>query len=284
LKNFRDYITLTKPRLNFLALATTLAGFYMGSSGPMNQRLLLFTLLGSTAIAAGCGTLNQWMEKETDGLMLRTQKRPLPSGRIMGRDAFWFGMIFSVAGVSLLEFETNDLTALLGLCALVSYVVLYTPLKKITSLCTVVGAIPGAIPPIMGWAAAQNQIGPGGWTLFAILFFWQMPHFLAIAWMYKDDYQRAGLPMLTVVDPEGQSTGLMAALYAAALIPATLYPTYLRMTGQVYFWFALVLSLAFLWQSISLAKRKTLREAKGLFWMSITYLPLLFIIMAIDKR
>jgi len=284
LKNLRDYVALTKPRLNFLALATTFAGFYLGSSGPMDKTLLLYTLLGSTAIAAGCGTLNQWLETETDRLMIRTQKRPLPSGRITGPHAFWFGMILSITGVGLLEFKTNDLTALLGLCALVSYVVLYTPLKKITSLCTVVGAIPGAIPPVMGWAATQDQIGPGGWTLFAILFFWQMPHFLAIAWMYRDDYRRAGLPMLTVVDPEGHSAGLMAAVYAAALVPTTLFPTYLHMAGQVYFWSALVLSLAFLWQSVLLAKRKTLREAKGLFWMSITYLPLLFIIMVIDKR
>ena len=284
MKNLRDYVALTKPRLNFLALATTLAGFYMGSTGPMDKTLLLYTLLGSTAIAAGCGTLNQWLETDTDALMIRTQKRPLPAGRIASRHAFWFGMILSILGVGVLEFKTNDLTALLGLSALVSYVVLYTPLKKITSLCTVVGAIPGAIPPLMGWAAAQNQIGPGGLTLFAILFFWQMPHFLAIAWIYKEDYQRAGFPMLTVIDPGGHSAGLMAAAYAAALIPATLFPYYLHMAGPVYFWSALVLSLAFLWQSILLAGRKTLREAKGLFWMSITYLPLLFIIMVMDKR
>jgi protoheme IX farnesyltransferase len=284
LKNLRDYVTLTKPRLNFLALTTTWAGFYLGSPSVVDKTLLLYTLLGSTAVAAGCGALNQWLETDTDRLMVRTQKRPLPAGRIEGRNAFWFGMVLSIIGIGILEFKTNDLTALLGMCALVSYVVLYTPLKKITSLCTVVGAIPGAIPPIMGWAAAQNQIGPAGWTLFAILFFWQMPHFLAIAWMYKDDYRRAGLPMLTVVDPEGHSAGLMAAIYAAALVPASLYPYYLRVSGAVYFWFALVLGLAFLWQSILLAKRKTLREAKGLFWMSITYLPLLFIIMVIDKR
>jgi len=284
LKNLRDYITLTKPRLNLEALMTTWAGFYLGSPGPMNKSLLLYTLLGSTAVAAGCGALNQWLETDTDSLMLRTKKRPLPAGRIQSRNAFWFGMILSILGVGILEFKTNDLTALLGLCALVSYVILYTPLKKITSLCTVVGAIPGAIPPIMGWAAAQNQIGPGGWTLFAILFFWQMPHFLAIAWMYKDDYKRAGLPMLTVLDPEGHSVGLMAVAYAAALLPTTLFPTYLHISGSVYFCSALVLSLAFLWQSILLARHKTLRAAKGLFWMSITYLPLLFIIMVIDKR
>jgi protoheme IX farnesyltransferase len=278
-----DFVALTKPRLNFLALATTFAGFYMGSAGAMDKHLLLFTLLGSTAIAAGCGTLNQWMEKEIDARMLRTRQRPLPSGRVESRSAFWFGMVLSVIGVGLLEFKTNDLTALLGLSALVSYLFFYTPLKKITSLCTVMGAVPGALPPVMGWAAAQNQIGPGGWTLFAILFFWQMPHFLSIAWIYKDDYQRAGLPMLTVVDPEGHSVGLMASVYAVALIPAALFPSFLHLSGPVYFWSALVLSLAFLWQSISLARHKTLREARGLFWLSITYLPLLFVIMVMDK-
>jgi protoheme IX farnesyltransferase len=245
---------------------------------------LLYTLLGSTAIAGGCGALNQWLEEDTDARMTRTQKRPLPSGRIQSRHAFWFGLGLSVFGVIVLEFKTNDLTALLGVSALVSYVVLYTPLKKITSLCTVVGAIPGAIPPIMGWAAAQGQIGPGGWSLFAILFLWQMPHFLAIAWMYKDDYARAGLPMLTVIDKDGTSAGWMAALYAAALVPASLLPAYLHISGAVYFWCALVLSLAFLWQSVLLVKNNNLRAAKGLFWMSITYLPILFLVMVFNKR
>lgn len=283
MKNLRDYVTLTKPRLNFLALLTTWAGFYLGSN-TVNTGLLLYTLLGSTAIAGGCGALNQWLEEDTDGKMLRTKKRPLPAGRLQSRHAFWFGLALSIFGVIVLEFKVNDLTALLGVCALVSYVVLYTPLKRVTSLNTVVGAVPGAIPPVMGWAAARDQIGPGGWALFAILFLWQMPHFLSIAWMYKDDYARARLPMLTVVDPEGTSAGWMAALYAAALVPGSLVPAYLHLSGMVYFWSALVLSLAFLWQSTRLIRKNDLRAAKGLFWMSITYLPLLFLIMVFDKR
>ncbi len=283
MKNFRDYITLTKPRLNSEAVFTSLAGFTMGSSHPFQWVLLMFSLLGITAVAAGCGTLNQWMEADTDARMTRTRKRPLPSGRMRTSDAFWFGMALSVIGLLILYFEVNELTAFLGLCALVSYVVFYTPLKRITSLCTVVGAVPGAIPPMMGWAAAQNQIGPQGWTLFAILFFWQMPHFLAIAWMYREDYARAGFPMLPVIDPKGESTGLMSILYAVALLPTALLPAYLRMTGPVYFWSALVLSSAFLFYSFLLARHKTLHYAKGLFWFSITYLPVLFIVMMLDK-
>ena len=284
MKNLRDYITLTKPRLNFLAIVTTLAGFYLASPKPMDVSLLLFTLLGSTCVAGGCGVLNQWLEADADAQMTRTRKRPLPSGRVKSRDAFWFGVVLSVVGVGVLELKTNDLTALLGMCALVSYVILYTPLKKLTSLCTVVGAIPGAIPPLMGWTAAQDAIGPGGWTLFFILFLWQMPHFLAIAWMYREDYARAGFPMLTVVDKHGESTGLMAVAYSAALVPVSLLPSYLGITGAVYFWAALVLSLGFVWTSFSLARHKTLYHARGLFWFSITYLPLLFLVMVLDKR
>jgi protoheme IX farnesyltransferase len=284
MKNLRDYITLTKPRLNFLAIVTTLGGFYLASPRPMNITLLLFALLGSTCVAAGCGVLNQWLEADTDARMSRTRKRPLPSGRVEGRNAFWFGIVLSVVGVGVLEFKTNDLTAFLGMCALVSYVILYTPLKKLTSLCTVVGAIPGAIPPLMGWTAAQDAIGPGGWTLFFILFLWQMPHFLAIAWMYREDYARAGFPMLTVLDKHGESTGLMAVAYSMALVPVSLLPTYLGITGAVYFWAALVLSLGFVWTSFLLARHKTLYHARGLFWSSITYLPLLFLIMVLDKR
>ncbi len=283
MKNFRDYITLTKPRLNSLAILTTLAGFYMGSPSPLDWRLLLFTLLGTTGVAAGCGALNQWFEVDADKRMTRTKKRPLPAGRLSAPQAFWFGLTLSAVGVVVLYLEVNPLTALLGLCALVSYIILYTPLKQISSLCTVVGAIPGAIPPMMGWAAAQYQIGPQGWVLFFILFFWQMPHFLAIGWMYREDYARGGFPMLAVVDPKGNITGLMAVAYAFALWPLSLFPSYLGMTGKVYFWSALVLSLGFLLQSILFARHKTLRHAKGLFWFSITYLPVLFGLMAMDR-
>jgi len=283
LKSFRDYITLTKPRLNSLAILTTLAGFYMASRGPMDGQLLLLTLLGTTGVAAGCGALNQWLEADTDLHMVRTKKRPLPSGRLTRSQAFWFGLVLSILGVVLLDWKVNDLTALLGLSALVSYIIFYTPMKRISSLCTVVGAFPGAIPPVMGWTAVRGQVGHEGWVLFAILFLWQMPHFLAIGWMYRDDYARAGLPMLAVVDPKGHGTGLMAVAYSFALWPVSLMPSFLHMTGHLYFWCALVLSFIFLWTSFRLAWSKTERQAKGLFWASITYLPILFIVMAFDK-
>ena len=283
MKNLRDYITLTKPRLNSLAILTTLVGFYLGSPSPLNWSLLVFSLLGTTGVAAGCGALNQWIESEADRQMTRTRKRPIPAGRLTVVQAFWFGLGLSVLGVALLFFMVNELTALLGLLALVSYLVFYTPLKKITSLCTVVGAVPGAIPPMMGWAAAQNQVGPQGWTLFAILFLWQMPHFLAIGWMYREDYARAGFPMLAVLDPRGVTTGLMSVLYSLALWPVSLLPTYFGMTGKVYFGAALVLSLVFIYYSFLLARYKTMAHAKGLFWYSITYLPILFIVMVLDR-
>jgi protoheme IX farnesyltransferase len=283
LKNLRDYIALTKPRLNSLALLTTLAGFYLGSGQPFHWGLMLLSLLGTTAVAAGCGTLNQWFEVEQDRKMTRTRKRPLPAGRVKSSHAFWYGLGLSVAGVLILFFLVNELTAFLGLAALFSYLLLYTPLKKISSLCTVVGAIPGAIPPMMGWAAAQNHVGSEGWVLFSILFLWQMPHFLAIGWMYREDYARGGFPMLSVIDPKGGSTGVMAVLYSAALLPASLLPAALHMTGTVYFWVALVLSSVFLFYSGLLAWHKCLYYARGLFWLSITYLPLLFIVMVLDR-
>ena len=283
MKNLRDYISLTKPRLNSEAIFTAVIGFCMGSGRPFNWGLMLLVLLGITAVAAGCGTLNQWLEAEADSRMARTRKRPLPSGRLKKDQALWFGAALSVLGTAVLFFFVNDLTAFLGVAALVSYIVMYTPLKKISSLCTVVGAVPGAIPPLMGWAAAKDAIGPAGWTLFAILFFWQMPHFLAIGWMYRDDYARAGFPMLAVVDPKGGSTGLMAVVYAVALLPASLLPAFFHMTGHVYFWAALVLSSAFLFYSCRMALNRSLRSARGLFWFSITYLPILFLVMVLDK-
>jgi len=283
LKNLRDYLTLTKPRLNSLAIVTALAGFYLGSVPPFDWALLSWSLLGTTAVAGGCGTLNQWLESEADKRMTRTRKRPLPAGRLKREQAFWFGIGLSAVGVMVLFFFVNDLAAFLGLAALVSYLFFYTPLKKITSLCTVVGAVPGAIPPLMGWAAAKDAIGPEGWALFAILFFWQMPHFLSIGWMYRDDYARAGFPMLAVIDPKGGSTGLMAVVYAVALLPVSLLPGYFHMTGKVYFWAALVLSSTFLFYSCRMAWHRSLYNARGLFWFSITYLPILFLVMVLDK-
>ncbi len=284
LKSLRDYIALTKPRLNFLAVLTALAGFYMASPRPMDLSLLFFTMLGTIGVAGGCGALNQWLETESDKRMVRTQRRPLPAGRLSTAQAFWFGLGLSIAGLLILAFQVNELTAFLGLCALVSYLLLYTPLKKLTSLCTVVGAVPGAIPPMMGWAAVQDRVGPEGWALFAILFLWQMPHALALGWIYREDYAKAGMPMLAVEDPQGSTTGFMAVAYAFALWPAALLPTPLHMAGPVYFWCAFVLGLVFLGYSILLACHKDLKHARGLFWLSITYLPLLFLAMVLDKN
>lgn len=283
MQSLRDYITLTKPRLNFLAIFTTFAGFYLGTIGPLQKVPLLWTMLGTTLVAAGCGTLNQWFEIDEDKKMRRTKKRPLAAGRLKGDEAFWYGVGLSIAGLVILYAWVNVLTAFLGACALFSYLVLYTPLKKYSSLCTVVGAIPGAIPPTMGWAAVRNEVGPEGLCLFAILFFWQMPHFLAIGWMYREDYQRAGFPMLSVVDPKGGVTGLMAVAYSFALWPVSLLPTYLHMTGPFYFWSGLLLGFGFLLYSGLLAWKKTLYYARALFWLSITYLPVLFTLMCVNK-
>jgi protoheme IX farnesyltransferase len=278
-----DYLSLTKPRLNLLAILTNLAGFLLGTTGSLSWRLLAFSLLGATLLAGGCGALNQWLEVEADKKMIRTKKRPLPAGRLSPHRAFWFGAALSGAGILVLLWQVNELTAFLGFCAFVSYVVLYTPLKKITSLCTAVGAVPGALPPLMGYAAASGATGLEGWTLFCILFFWQMPHFLAIGWIYRDDYKRAGFPMLAVRDPKGELTGLVAVVYAMALLPVSLLPVYLRMTGPVYFWIALVLSLAFVGFALALAKNRTLPQARRLFWASILYLPFLFTAMVLNK-
>ncbi len=278
-----DFAALTKPRLNFLAILTTLAGFYMGSTGPLDKHLLLFTLLGAGGVAAGCGTLNQWLEKAEDGLMNRTKTRPLPAGRLPLPQAFWFGLSLSLLGLLLLYFRVNELTAFLGLTALVSYLVFYTPLKKMTSLCTVVGAVPGAMPPLMGFAGARHQLTFEGWALFAILFFWQMPHFLSIGWIYREDYAKAGFPMMSVKDPGGASTGFLAVSYAVALLPISMLPAFLGMSGPIYFWCAVALSTAFLVFSALLAYRKTLPQARKLFFASIIYLPLLFLLMALDK-
>ena len=279
----QDFMVLIKFRLNLLALLTTWAGFYLASPFPLDGGLLFFTLAGATVLAAGSGALNQWLEVEQDRQMHRTKKRPLPSGRMGMPLALGVGLFLSALGEFLLFWRVNDLTAFLGLAALVSYVIIYTPLKKVTSLCTLVGAVPGAIPPLMGWTAVRGQIGLEGLVLFFILFLWQMPHFLAIGWIYREDYARAGFPMLSVVDPEGRTTGWMSVIYAAALLPVSLLPYSCKISGLVYFWTALVLSLIFLLFSWNLALRKTMAQARRLFLVSIVYLTLLFAVMMWDR-
>jgi len=279
----QDFLVLIKLRLNLLALLTTLACFYLASSGPLESSLMFFTLLGATAVAAGSAALNQWLEVEQDSKMKRTQHRPLPAGRMGAWQALVLGLSLSALGEAFLFWRVNDLTGYLGLAALISYVAVYTPLKKITSLSTLVGAVPGALPPLMGWTAVRGTIGVEGWALFAILFLWQMPHFLAIGWMYRDDYERAGFPMLPVLDRGGHATGWMAVIYSAALLPISLLPALFHLSGLVYFWTALGLSLVLIGASLNLALRKSLKSARWLFLTSLVYLTVLFIVMVADR-
>jgi len=277
------YLELTKPRLTSLVIITTWLG-YAFASRPMRYDAVFFhAIIGSWLVAAGAAALNEYMERDLDARMRRTQTRPLPEGRLTPRSALYFGFLVSALGVLELTIRVNALTALLSLITLGAYLLVYTPLKTRTSLCTIVGAIPGAIPPVMGWTAARNTLEPGAWTLFAILFFWQLPHFLAIAWMYRDDYARAGFPMLPVTDPDGESTARMILLYTAVLIPVTLVPARLGLAGYSYFWAALALGIAFLACGAWTAFYRTAASARRLLLASVMYLPTLLTWMACSK-
>ena len=278
-----DYVALAKPRLNLLVVASAIAGYAMARGDTSNLGALLATIAGTALVAGGASAFNQVIERESDGLMRRTRLRPLPDGRVTSVEALTFATILSAAGLLLLAAGVNVLTALVALATLASYVVVYTPLKRRTSFATVIGAIPGALPPVIGWAAAENSLSQGAWVLFGIVFLWQLPHFLAIAWMYREDYARAGLPLLPVLEPDGRSTGLQAVVYNAALLPLALAPTLVGMTGAAYFAGALVLTLLFLGASLRFAMTRSVRDARRLFFTSITYLPLLWALMIVDR-
>lgn len=274
---------LFKLRLTTLVLLTTLAGFYLASRGPVSWGLMVNTLLGTALLAAGASALNQLLEREHDAHMRRTMDRPLPSGRMTPETALIIGGLTGMAGLIWLALTVNLLTAVIGAITLGSYVFIYTPLKRITTLNTVVGAIPGALPPLMGWTAARGQVSPEGWSLFAIMCFWQLPHFLAIAWMYRAEYAKAGFVMLPMVDPEGERTGRQAFCHTLGLLPMSLAPFLFKMDGTVYLIGALVLGLAFMYCAFQFAHDRTALRAKALFYMSITYLPLLLGLMVFDK-
>jgi protoheme IX farnesyltransferase len=240
-----DFAELTKPRITSLVLVTAAVGYAVGGLGDFSVSRFLLFMAGTALLCAGASALNQFYERDTDARMVRTSRRPLPAGRMRPEEALVFGLALSGAGLALLVF-VNPLTLLLGALSLASYVLAYTPLKRVTSLCTVVGAVPGALPPLMGWAAARGSLGAAGWGLFAILFLWQLPHFLAIGWLYREDYARGGFPMLAVTDRDGSSTGRQAVLYATALLPVTLAAGLLAAAGKGYLWGALVLGVAFL--------------------------------------
>ena len=279
----RDYFDLSKPGIGFYSLITTVTAFWLATSGPINFILLLHTIIATGLVTAGGGALNQVLEMKIDSQMHRTEKRPLPAGRVTALSGLIFGVVTSILGTAYLLLAVNAISALLAIGTLVGYLFVYTPSKRYTSLSTIIGAFPGAIPILIGWVAVTGNIDLRGWTLFAILFLWQIPHFLAIAWMYRKDYARAGFPMLTVIEPEGLSAAHQSVIYLVALVPISLFPTRLGLTGEIYFIGALVLGLGFLASGVMVAIKRTNTSAKQMLFASIIYLPVLLLLMIIDK-
>ena len=280
---FAVFSELVKARLTLLVLITTLVGFYVGARGALDWALMIHTLLGTALLACGAAALNQLIEREHDAKMRRTEGRPLPSGRLQPDTVLMFGGFSSMAGLIYLALAVNLLTSLLGAVTLVTYVFVYTPLKRVTWLNTTVGAIPGALPPLMGWTAATGELAGAGWALFAILFFWQIPHFLAIAWMYRDEYAKAGFVMLPGVDPSGERTAHQAVSHAIGLLIVSLCPVLFRVAGATYFVGALLIGLIFLAAAFAFARQLNVPRARQLFFASIIYLPLLLGLMVFDK-
>jgi heme o synthase len=274
---------LTKVRLTALVLITTLVGFYVGQRGEIELIRLLHTILGTALVAGGASALNQLLEKDYDALMKRTRSRPLPSGRLQPEAALIFGGVSASLGLVYLAVLVNPLTSFLGAVSLVIYVFIYTPLKRVTPLNTLIGAIPGALPPLMGWTAARGEVTAHGWSLFAILFFWQLPHFLAIAWLYREEYERAGFAMLSVSDPDGFRTGQYAVCHTLGLLPISLCPFLFHLAGPVYVAGALLLGLIFFGYAIQFARKLTRSDARKLFYVSLLYLPVLLGLMVFDK-
>jgi protoheme IX farnesyltransferase len=281
----RAYADLTKPRITCFILMSTAIGFLFGLplGAPFAWPLLLHTLLGTALIASGTAGLNQWYERIADSRMNRTKARPIPSGRITATHALIFCTVLSIAGFAELWLGANPLTALLGLFTLASYLFVYTPLKQRTPHATTIGAIPGAMPPLIGFAAASGTLTAGAWILYAILFLWQFPHFYAIAWIYRDDYQRAGIRMLPVVEPDGVSTARRMVWFSAILIPISLLPTFTSMVGNVYLVGALLLGAGFLWASARAAAHLSGTAARHVLLASVIYLPLLYGFLLVSR-
>jgi len=276
------YLELTKPDITVLVVITAAAAFWLGSGSPVDRAGLRHVLIGITALSAGIAAMNHYLEREIDGRMRRTSRRPLPSGRLRPRHALIFGLSLSIFAEAYLFFFLNSVTALLGAVAFGSYLFVYTPLKTRTTLCTAIGAVPGALPALMGWTAARGEISPGGWVLFAILFLWQFPHFFAIAWMYREDYARAGIRMLPVVDPEGRRTGRQIVLYTLLLVGVSFLPPFFGLSGALYLVGAVLLGGYFLWHSVRAALTRARGHARHVLKASIVYLPLLLGLMCAD--
>jgi len=277
------YVVLTKPDVTFLVVITTVSGFYLGTRGPMDWWLLMHTLLGTTLVAAGTAALNQYVERDMDALMRRTAARPLPTGLLTPHEVLLFGAVTILAGGAWLAIAVNALACFLAITTTAFYLGLYTPLKTRTTLATAVGAFPGALPPLIGWAAARGSLGAGAWILFAILFFWQFPHFFSIAWIYREDYGRAGIRMLPTVDPTGDATYRQIIATSAILVPVSLLPSVIGLAGIRYFFGALVLGVMLLQVSLWANCARTNVRAKWLMHATVAHVPLLFGLMILDK-
>ena len=276
------YLELTKPRIAFMLILTSAAGFYLGSSHGFNFALFANSMIGIAILAFGVATLNQLIERKTDALMDRTAKRPLPTGKISSNEALIFGISQCVVAELYLFFLVNGLTAFLGLIVIIGYVLLYTPLKTRTSASTAIGAIPGALPPLMGWTSAADGINLAAWTLFAILFLWQFPHFLAIATMYKEEYAKAGIKMLPTLETDGKITARQIVMFSILLVPVSLAPFFIGLAGIYYLVGASVLGVWFLWTSIETARAKTVEKSRKLLLVSVLYLPVIFALMVFN--
>jgi heme o synthase len=280
----KDYLELTKPRITLLILVCTAVGYWFGCGASFHWTILAHALLGTALLASGTSALNQWYEVDSDAKMRRTRGRPLPAGRIMRSHGLAFGLLVSAAGFADLWYGTNRLAAALGLFTLLSYLLVYTPLKQRSPASTTVGAIPGAMPPLIGYAAAGHGIDASALALFLILFFWQFPHFDAIAWMYRDDYARGGIRLLPVIEPDGESTARRILLCSILLIPISLTPVFLGMTGAVYTTVAIAAGLGVLWFGARLGRERTVPRARALLLATVVYLPALLCVMVLDRR
>ncbi len=279
---YKSYWGMTKPGIVMMVLVTTSLGFYFADHGLNRPWVLLWTLLGTALSCGGATALNQYLERDADALMQRTKHRAIPMGVIAPAQALGFGTSLILAGLLVLCWKVNLLTAFLSLLTCFLYILVYTPMKRLSWLCTTIGAIPGAIPPLGGWAAATNHLDPGGWILFLILFTWQHPHFYAIAWIYKDDYKKAGFKVLPVVYPDVQFTLSQITSFSFLLIAFSLMPTLMGMSGQIYFWGALVLGTGILYTAFLFQKSRSILDARKILGASIAYLPLLLILIIVD--
>jgi protoheme IX farnesyltransferase len=278
-----DFLALTKPRVNLLVLVTTVIGFHLGNRSGTDLSLLVNTVVGTFLVASGAAAFNQVLERDVDARMRRTMMRPLPDRRLNVLDAALFAAALSLGGIVQLGLGANWLAAGIAATTLVSYVLVYTPLKRFTSLATIIGAVPGALPPLIGWSAAHGSITLEAWVLFAIVFFWQMPHVLAVSWMYREDYERGGIRVLPVEDPGGRSTAFQTVNYAAALVPISLMPAIVGLAGRVYFAAAIILGLGLLALAVRFAQDRSAARAKRLFVASLVYLPVLWVVMLANR-